>query len=298
MDFLINSSKIYIKNKSYVSRIINGLTEGGTKNLTVISDFDYTISRYRDDNGNQNLTTHQIFKLGTEISNPNLGKKLIKYHNKYFPLEYSKDLTRDEKIPLMEEWWKLSQGAIAEERLHYDKITDIVMTNNIELRKNFCEFVKSLNLSNVPFIVFSAGIGNVIDIILKKKMRLNENNIHIISNTMIFNHDNVCVNFSEPVIHTFSKNYTAIKENNPILNIVKNRNNVLLMGDSLGDVDMEINKNRKGNTLKVGYLNFDINNLLQKYMNCYDIVCVDDQTMEIPQYILKIIENGVYVDEL
>lgn len=61
---------------------------------------------------------------------------------------------------------------------------------------------------------------------------------------------------------------------------------------------MEVNSERKGNTLKVGFLNIIDNNLLEKYMNFYDIVCVDDQTMDVLFYIIKIIENGVYVEEM
>uniref|UniRef100_A0A0K0DUX1 5'-nucleotidase n=1 Tax=Strongyloides stercoralis TaxID=6248 RepID=A0A0K0DUX1_STRER len=297
MDFLINNSKIYIKNKEYVSRIINALSESGPKNLTIISDFDYTISRFCDDNGNQNLTTHQLFKKGTEISNPNLGPKLVKYYDKYFPIEFSNNLSIEEKIPYMEKWWNLSHSAIIEEQLNYDFIVNIVKSNNIQYRYKFCELVKLLDYLNIPFVIFSAGIGDVIDIYLRKKLELIEENIYIISNSMIFNDDKVCVGFSEPLIHTYSKNSSVIKENNPLLNVVKNRENVLLMGDSLGDIHMEVNSKRKGNTLKIGFLNFDKSNLLQKYMNYYDIVCVDDQTMEVPFYITKIIENGVYVDE-
>ncbi|CEF67488.1 7-methylguanosine phosphate-specific 5'-nucleotidase [Strongyloides ratti] len=298
MDFLINNSKVFIKNKEYVSRIINVLSNDGAKNLTVISDFDYTISRFRDDNGNQNLTTHQLFKKGTEISNPNLGPKLSKLFDKYFPIEFSNDLTIKEKIPHMEEWWNLSHGAIIDEKLDYDFIVNIIKSNKLEYRYKFCELVKRLNYLNVPFVIFSAGIGDVIDIYLRKQIKLIEKNIYIISNSMIFNNDNICVGFSEPLIHTFSKNSSVIKKSDPLRNVVKDRKNVLLMGDSFGDITMEVNSERKGNTLKVGFLNIIDNNLLEKYMNFYDIVCVDDQTMDVPFYIIKIIENGVYVEEM
>uniref|UniRef100_A0A0K0G0K3 5'-nucleotidase n=1 Tax=Strongyloides venezuelensis TaxID=75913 RepID=A0A0K0G0K3_STRVS len=287
-----------MKSREYVSRIINAISEGGPKNLTVISDFDYTISSYYDENGNQNLTTHQLFKRGTEVSNPDLGPKLVKYFDKYFPLEYSNELTVEEKIPIMEEWWRLSHHAIAEEKLHRDFIVNVVKNSNLKLRDCFKKFNRHLHRMNVPLIVFSAGIGDVIDMYFREKVKLTENNIYIVSNSMIFNDDNICTGFIEPLIHTFSKNSSAIKKDSPLFDVVKDRKNVMLIGDSFGDTTMEINSERKGNTLKIGFLNFNKSNLLQKYINCYDIVCVDDQTMEVPNYITKIIESGVYVDEL
>ena len=58
----------------------------------------------------------------------------------------------------------------------------------------------------------------------------------VISNDMLFNNEGVLVEFSEPLIHTFSKTPRSIGTD--WLNTLKTRKNVILMGDSHGDPNM------------------------------------------------------------
>lgn len=46
-------------------------------------------------------------------------------------------------------------------------------------------FFETLDSCNVPLIIFSAGIGNVIEIFLKQKFGKVLENVHIISNLMV-----------------------------------------------------------------------------------------------------------------
>lgn len=45
------------------------------------------------------------------------------------------------------------------------------------------------------------------------------------------------------------------------------------------------------NVLKIGFLNRDFDVLLEKFLEGFDIVIIDDQTMDIPNHIIDSIIN-------
>jgi len=68
---------------------------------------------------------------------------------------------------------------------------------------------------------------------------------------------------------------------------IKDRTNLLLLGDSLGDITMsegmEIHDDR---IIKVGFLNDRIERM-EQYLEKYDVVILDDPGFDIPFYLLQ-----------
>jgi 5'-nucleotidase len=99
--------------------------------------------------------------------------------------------------------------------------------------------LNALNKCDVPLVLFSAGIGQIIEHIIEFQTPPEQQpfpNIHIISNFMVFSEppDDVCIGFTEPLIHTFNKNGTVVQPEAPFFHKIANRSSVLLLGDSLG----------------------------------------------------------------
>jgi len=87
-------------------------------------------------------------------------------------------------------------------------------------------------------------------------------------------------------IHIFNKNESVLIHTDAE-KLVKDRPNVILIGDSLGDIDMASGVPAVNNILKIGFLNEHVDHLLPKYMEAYDIVTIKDATFSVPNAILR-----------
>ena len=141
-------------------------------------------------------------------------------------------------------------------------------------------------------MIFSAGIADVLEGVIHA-LGLSHPNQTIIGNGMIFEEssDGKLVAFKDPLIHVFNKN-EALKLHLDYFEAQKSRKNSILMGDSLGDLKMVEGVESVANCLTIGFLNTKVDEMLGRYMENFDIVLVDDNTMEVPNAILERVRVG------
>ena len=84
------------------------------------------------------------------------------------------------------------------------------------------------------------------------------------------------MNKDETILHDF-----------PVYDLVKNRKNVLLLGDTLEDVGM-IEGFDYANLIKIGFLNENVKDNLAHYKKKYDIIILNDSSIE---YVNELIRN-------
>lgn len=95
-----------------------------------------------------------------------------------------------------------------------------------------------LHDKNIPLVIFSAsGLGYESIYYTFEKIHKLYDNIDIISNAFIRDEHGKAIGIREPVIHSFNKDETVLKDF-PVYEEIKDRKNILLLGDSLGDVGM------------------------------------------------------------
>ncbi|CBY25209.1 5'-nucleotidase [Caenorhabditis elegans] len=152
--------------------------------------------------------------------------------------------------------------------------------------------MKKMTNHAVPFIIFSAGIGTIIEMYLRHKFGRVESNTHVVSNMMGFDDDGYVNSFSDPLIHVFCKNSSVMPADRTFSEQIEGRKNVILLGDSVGDAFMDVGVEEEQVSLKIGFVNHDADKLVDKYLNYFDIVLVDDQSMDIPNQILEAIYNN------
>lgn len=75
----------------------------------------------------------------------------------------------------------------------------------------------------------------------------------VISNFLSYNNDGVIEGFKGPLIHVLNKNEVAIQKTD-YYDLIKERSNVILIGDSLGDAKMADGIAHADNVLKIGFI--------------------------------------------
>ncbi|KAF8786778.1 7-methylguanosine phosphate-specific 5'-nucleotidase-like isoform X2 [Argiope bruennichi] len=274
---VFNKENVHIKNRDRVEEIVSQLIKGSASKLQIISDFDHTISRVHQ-NGKQCSTTYGIFKQSS-LTSEEYKKKSTGLYNHYHPIEVDPHLTKEEKEPYMIEWYTKSRNLMPSSGITKDCVSTMVQKSNIQLRDGCEVLFESLHKHDVPLLIFSAGVGDVLKEVLEQR-DLMYPNIKIIANFMRFDEKNKLMGFKGDLIHTFNKNLSSI-ENKDYFNHLKSRNNVILLGDSLGDLDMAAGAEDVNVILKIGFLNFKTEENLPRYLDAFDIVLSDDQTMDV-----------------
>lgn len=274
---ILDSPKVRCNDLDGVIKKIKQLVLEGKDNLQFITDFDRTMTKSYSETSFGILEHHPNFPESVKIETGKLVKK-------YLPIEVDPKFTVEEKIPLMVEWWEASEECLKGLVLDYANFEAAVKSANMPFREDCDRMLKILNQAGIPTLIFSAGIGDVIQCAVKLHS-FDYANVHIVSNFLKFNGD-VVAGFKGPMIHIFNKNEHAI-EGTAYFKDVKYRKNVILMGDSLGDADMAEGVENAGVILKIGFLSSkDLTLFLPQYLSKYDIVLLEDETMDIPLFLI------------
>lgn len=106
LEFL-NQSHVRMKDRKRVEYMLNDLVNGGIRKLQVVTDFDYTLTKQRMENGELVLTSFGMFEKCKSLPTDYITKSRELYM-KYRPIEIDPHLTLEQKLPSMIEWWSRS----------------------------------------------------------------------------------------------------------------------------------------------------------------------------------------------
>jgi len=276
---MLGEVRVEVGDKHGVEQKLATLSAGGPSKLQLIVDFDYTMSRAHRNNQPVDCSW------GVLENFPELPicytEKVKELRSHYYPIELDPTLSVEEKTPHMAEWYTKANLALGESQVKADWFPRMVDASNCELRDSTDVLLNTANKNSVPFIILSAGIGDLIREILSHHKLMLEN-MRIVSNFLEFDSKTgVVVGLkSDMPIHMFNKkapNQEGLEE----------RKNIVLIGDSLGDVRMADGIKDINVVLSIGFLNKNVEANLSEYKRCFDIVLVDDQTMDFPLALLE-----------
>ncbi|KAM3592729.1 uncharacterized protein V6R79_024042 [Siganus canaliculatus] len=279
---------VLMRERSKVEETIHAMQRAGVGSLQVISDFDMTLTRFSY-NGKRVPTTHNILD-NRLLINEDCTKKMRELLNTYYPIEIDPSITIEEKQPLMVEWWTKVHDLLIQQRIRKDMLAQAVKESSTMLREGYKVFFDRLEEQHVPLLIFSAGVGDVLEEVIQQNHVFHPN-VHVISNYMEFDQTGVLQAFKGQLIHTFNKREGALSHVAGLKEL-QGRPNVLLLGDSLGDLTMADGVSKHQNILTIGFLNDQVDERKESYVNSFDIVLVKDETMEIPNAILAYITSG------
>lgn len=279
----LQRNSVRMKNPTKVEEILCGLIKGGAAKLQIITDFDMTLSRFSFD-GRRCPTCHNVID-NCKLVSDECRQKLLELKEKYYAIEIDPDLTVEEKFPYMVEWYTKSHGLLVEQAIPKARLREIVAESDIMLKEGYQNFFDKLHKHNIPMFIFSAGIGDVLEEVIKQA-GVYHPNVKIVSNFMDFDDNGVLKGFKGELIHVFNKHDGALKYTD-YFNQLKDNSNVILLGDSQGDLRMADGVANVEYMLKIGYLNDRVDELLDKYMDSYDVVLVKEESLEVANSILQ-----------
>ncbi|XP_027033453.1 7-methylguanosine phosphate-specific 5'-nucleotidase-like isoform X1 [Tachysurus fulvidraco] len=282
----LNNASVRMRDQGRVETIISNMQRAGASTLQVISDFDMTLTRFAH-KGKRCPTTHNILHNTTLISEECKAKMsdLVSY---YYPIEIDSSKSVEEKIPHMQEWWTQAHTLLIKQRIRKDQLAQAVRDSGAMLREGYRSFFDVLKENAVPLLIFSAGVGDILEEVIIGH-GVFSSNVRVFSNYMDYDKDGFACAFKGELIHTFNKREGALQN---IHQFVHDRTNVLLLGDSLGDLDMADGVQDLENILRIGYLNDKVEERREAYVSSYDIVLEEDETLDVPNAILYYITAG------
>ncbi|TNN13134.1 7-methylguanosine phosphate-specific 5'-nucleotidase [Schistosoma japonicum] len=240
----------------------------GPEYVQVICDFDHTLSKYTH-NAERVPVCHGLFIKNSRI--PEVCRlRLKELSDFYSPFETSPDMYAYEKSCLMKEFWNLAHKALVDGNVSREDIDCCVMEGGIVLRNNVNVFVNKLNQLSIPIIIFSGGIGNVIE-----TGRL--------------------VGFQDPIIHCCNKTYDVLRNTEYFETTLSKRMCILLIGDSASDANMVDDRQtfscEEVVVIRIGFLNEENDEKLKLFSSLYDLILLSDETFDVPLFILSSIFN-------
>lgn len=275
---------IVILNPEKLEKAKRAISEAGADKLHILADFDRTLTCAFIE-GQSTPSIIAILRDGSYLT-PDYAKKAHELYNKYHPIEIDPKIPIEKKKKAMNEWWKTHFDLLIKSRLNKKDLERIVESGKIKFRNKALELIDFLKAHNIPLVIMSSsGSGSdVISMILKKEGKLYDN-VHIISNSYEWDEDGNMLAVRKPFIHTLNKDETSVRDF-PAFEIIKHRKNVLLLGDNLDDIGM-IKGFDYDNLINIGFLNENVEENLEHYKKNYDVVILNDSSMDYVNKILK-----------
>lgn len=237
-------SCLKVGNKTAVEKKLKAIFDGGSEKLQLIVDFDNTLTRHHK---NGNLTD---CSWGVMENSPLLPKGYTDKTNalraKYLPIEQDPNLTIEEKIPHMEAWYKQANGLLQETGIQRDLFSQFVKTSNVEFRDHTKHMLDHLHQAQVPVLVMSAGLGDILVEVMDAFDVYHRSNTKVVSNFLAYDDNGKVTVIEGQMIHVYNKNESAIHDSE-YFQMLEGRGNVILLGDSIGDLQMANGLESSGN---------------------------------------------------
>jgi 5'-nucleotidase len=265
---------------------VQAILQSGRDDVFLVMDFDRTITKCFIEDGSRGADSHDILGSHSKIS-WSCKRMMELLMEKFYPIETDPNLAQDTKAESMVEWYSLVNSLIAQQGITRDDVAQAVAEcKDFRLRDGVEEIFQLANTANIPIIVLSAGLGNVIEEVVKQCIRkpsgeLGEEweNVRVLSNTLLWDADGKHAGFSEPILHPFNK---SMKDAPAQLHeFIAGRNNAIIMGDGLGDLTMADGTQAK-EVLKFGFLNERIDERLTRYtaLGAWDRIVLNDESFD------------------
>eukprot|EP00929_Paragymnodinium_shiwhaense_P092109 TRINITY_DN51998_c0_g1_i1.p1 TRINITY_DN51998_c0_g1~~TRINITY_DN51998_c0_g1_i1.p1 ORF type:complete len:295 (+),score=43.24 TRINITY_DN51998_c0_g1_i1:44-928(+) len=260
--------------------VLASFRDGVPEDIVLISDFDQTLTQFIGNDGRAGLQCHDIM---LEFMNPDAKPGL---REKLEPLIEWVHMSEPERMKLCDgdagrrkekaKWWFDTFCQLGAEYNFSEQVSESVSKSNTVPRESLAETVQMVTEFNVPFIVVSAGISQVILAILARaniRLPLGEQG-RLIANDI-----------SSPVARITSRNKsTALQFVEDFATLTVGRKRAIVLGDKAADCDVTKMLPEDWKVLKVGFMRDDVpvgssSAALKEQLDHFDAVVTGDASM-------------------
>lgn len=268
--------------KPNFEKIKNKIISEWSENLIIFSDLDFTLTK----------AFHDWKKIGSIISqirdwayiSSDYSQEAKKLYATYQPILDDTSLEQSFRYDKMTERWTKHFDLLIQCGLDQKVMDKIVEERPLYFREKIKDFVTILKNKDIPLVIISASVGYMIEAYMKKENLLSKNT-HIVANFFDYNEEWKVVWVKEPIVHSLNKDATVLHD---FYTLDHHRKNVILLGDTIGDVDM-VNGYSYDNILKIGFCNDEKNR--EEYKKYFDVVILNDWDMEFIKELLDTIKG-------
>jgi len=217
-DGLLRADAVALKTK--VARF----SEAGSDQLQVIFDFDRTLTTNLQ-GSSENISSSHIMNFSLPPDGRKNYQQLFEY---YRPLEIAGTMTTADAV----EWWSRAMRLFVDYRVDMTCIKQDFLSK-VSIRPHTKEVLDLCKKLEIPTIILSAGVKNVIDMWMEAyDVRANV----VLGNVLQIDVDGkVCGWDESAVMHIFNKHETGHPE---LARIRAERSKTILIGDGMSDADM------------------------------------------------------------
>ena len=227
-------------------------------NFYVVIDFDRTITEAKS------FSAWRVLYY-SELLGKDFKQKYAEIHDE---TELSESESNEEKQKAFEQRFMAYMDLLRDCHFNKDILEKAVEKTDLTLRDGAKEFFRKMYENNIPVIIISSSIKNVIEEYLKQNHAFYDN-IHIYANDLDMNG----------------------KKENDVTNVTPYNKNqdkkyIVLLGDIPDDVNM-VSKEKLNHTITIGFLEENIESNLEKYNKTFDIVLTNNASFK---EVLKLID--------
>ncbi len=217
----------------------------------------------------------------TITNNMRLKKKYIKkvedLEFKCRSIELNNNLDFCDKCDFTRDIWKENISLLKDLNVDSKKIKKFISNkNNLRIRDGVKEFFKITNEKNIPVIIISDGISEVIECLLNFN-NCYYSNISILSNNLLDENTN-------SIIHPLNRNELSLPEE--IKSKIKDRDVSILLASSINDINM-LSKTKLKNSIKIAFLEKNINENFDIFLNYFNIIYTHNTSFNLLMNTLK-----------
>lgn len=282
---------------------VGQLVGDGSPSLCCIADFDFTLSKYfKQDGVSRADSCHKSLEESNSLLSAEYASGARSLMDKYYPIEIDTSVPEAEKSVLMAEWADKHGLLLIEAGLTRRIVETVVSTavdeKRLVLRGGVGALFSLLEQQEVPLLVFSAGIEDVLDVALRKGLGVQSlpPNVYEISNKCIFADEDLDAplrEWTQPTLHVLNKRAASFPSHPFFATARRGRPNLILLGDSMGDPKMSTGIEDSCTTiLKLGFLNVNVEERTAEFLSeaGYDMAILGDpDNMDIVLAIFQLI---------